>query len=202
MATFKCADCGKQFTLAAATLVKFPGWTPKQCLDCRPASKRVKSSKSYTTDTVDTGVFTDGACEGNPGPGGWGAVKVRGGEIVAERSGHDPTTTNNRMELTALIEGFKLIESDEAIAVYSDSVYCVNIVNKWGAAWEANGWRRGKQREPILNLELVQALVAIARSRPKVTVNWVKGHNGNRWNEHADALSRAYQDVPEARAQS
>ena len=198
MTTFTCGDCSKPFTLPPATLAKFPGWTPKQCMDCRPASSRTsksasKASKAYATDEVDTGVFTDGACEGNPGPGGWGAVRVRDGEIVAERSGHDLATTNNRMELRALIEGFRLIEPDEALDVYSDSAYCVNIVNKWGASWEANSWRRGKQREPILNLELIQELCEIARSRPKVTVNWVKGHNGNRWNEHADMLSRAYQ---------
>ena len=105
-----------------------------------------------------SGVFTDGSCEGNPGPGGWGFVWVENDGIVAQKSGRDPATTNNRMELTALIEAFRALPSDAAVTVYSDSDLCVKTVNEWAAGWERRGWRR--KTGPIANLELVQALWA------------------------------------------
>ena len=97
-----------------------------------------------------SGVFTDGSCEGNPGPGGWGFVWVEDDAIVAQKSGRDPGTTNNRMELTALIEAFRALPSDAAVTVYSDSELCVKTVNEWAAGWERRGWRRktGPDQEP------------------------------------------------------
>ena len=89
-----------------------------------------------------SGVFTDGSCEGNPGPGGWGVVWVEEGEVVAEESGIEAHTTNNRMELTALIRAYELLPDDAQVAVYSDSQLCVNTVNEWAAGWERRGWRR------------------------------------------------------------
>jgi ribonuclease HI len=137
-----------------------------------------------------TGVFTDGSCEGNPGPGGWGFVWVEDGEIIAEDSGVDPDTTNNRMELTALIAAYRALPGDAEITVYSDSQLCVKTVNEWAAGWEKRGWRR--KSGPIANLELVKELYALARAHPKVSLRWIKAHDGSRWNEYADALAAAY----------
>ena len=137
-----------------------------------------------------SGVFTDGSCEGNPGPGGWGFVWVEGGEIVRERCGSDAATTNNRMELTALIEALRALPEDAEITVYSDSQLCVKTVNEWAAGWEQRGWRR--KGGAIANLELVKELYALARSHPRVRIEWIRAHDGSRWNEYADALATRY----------
>ncbi len=137
-----------------------------------------------------SGVFTDGSCEGNPGPGGWGVVWVEDDEIVAKRSGTDPSTTNNRMELTALIAAYELLPADAELTVYSDSQLCVKTVNEWAEGWRRRGWRR--KSGPIANLELVQRLYALSLERPKVRLEWIRAHDGSRWNEYADALSNAF----------
>jgi ribonuclease HI len=137
-----------------------------------------------------TGVFTDGSCEGNPGPGGWGVVWVEDDRVRAERSGTDPATTNNRMELTALIEAYKLLPPDAEITLYSDSELCVKTINEWAAGWEARGWRR--KTGPIANLELVKELYALARAHPRVRLRWIRAHDGSRWNEYVDALANAF----------
>jgi ribonuclease HI len=141
-------------------------------------------------DGPQSGVFTDGSCEGNPGPGGWGVVWVEDGEIVEERSGRDPATTNNRMELTALITAYELLPEDARVTVHSDSQLCVRTVNEWAEGWERRGWKR--KSGPIANLELVKRLYALARSHPHVTLQWIKAHDGSRWNEYADALASLY----------
>jgi ribonuclease HI len=133
------------------------------------------------------GVFTDGSCEGNPGPGGWSAVWVEDDHVVEERGGGSAATTNNRMELTAMIEGLRLLPEDAEITLYSDSNLCVQTVNEWAAAWERRGWKR--KTGPIANLELVQELYALARRHPRVEIRWIKAHDGSRWNEYADALA-------------
>jgi len=138
----------------------------------------------------DTGVFTDGSCEGNPGPGGWGMVWVEDGHIVAEESGIEAHTTNNRMELTALIHAYELLPADAELVMYSDSQLCVKTVNEWAAGWEKRGWRR--KSGPIANLELVKQLYALALEHPRVQLRWIKAHDGSRWNEYADALASAY----------
>jgi ribonuclease HI len=137
-----------------------------------------------------TGVFTDGSCEGNPGPGGWGVVWVEDDRIVAERSGQDAATTNNRMELRALITALGLLPADSAITVYSDSELCVKTVNEWAAGWEQRGWRR--KSGSIANLELVKELWAQKKAHPRVRVQWIRAHDGSRWNEYADALANSY----------
>ena len=142
------------------------------------------------TGGPETGVFTDGAADPNPGPGGWGAVYVRDGQIIAEAHGHSEHTTNNRMELTALIEGYKLVPEGESAQIWSDSQLCVNTINQWAAGWAKRGWRR-KSGE-IKNLELVKELYALAQERPELSLTWIKAHSGNRWNEYADALATAY----------
>jgi ribonuclease HI len=134
-----------------------------------------------------TGVFTDGSCEGNPGPGGWGFVWVEDDVIRAEACGHEPRTTNNRMELSGLIAAYKALPPEARVTVYSDSQLCVNTINEWARAWEARGWRR--KTGPIANLELVQELWALAKVHPHVQLRWIKAHDGSRWNEYADALA-------------
>ena len=137
-----------------------------------------------------TGVFTDGSCEGNPGPGGWGMVWVDADRIVAEKTGQDGDTTNTRMELSALIAAFATLPEDAEVTVYSDSQLCVKTVNEWAAGWEKRGWRRSQG--PIANLELVKKLYHLAGTHPRVTLRWIKAHDGSRWNEYADALASAY----------
>ncbi len=137
-----------------------------------------------------TGVFTDGSCEGNPGPGGWGFVWVEDNEIIREERGVDADTTNNRMELAALIAAYGALPTDCMVTVYSDSQLCVKTVNEWAAGWEKRGWRR--KSGPIANLELVQNLYTLAQAHPDVTLEWIKAHDGSRWNEYADALASAY----------
>ena len=136
------------------------------------------------------GVFTDGSAHPNPGPGGWGAVLVRDGEIIDQAYGHEDHTTNNRMELTALIAAFDLIPPGEPTMVYTDSRLCVDTITKWAAGWKRNGWRR-KSGE-VQNLDLVKRLYERAERRPEVELRWIKAHDGSRWNEYADALSTAY----------
>ncbi len=137
-----------------------------------------------------TGVFTDGSCEGNPGPGGWGFAWVEDDLIVEQGHGADPATTNNRMELTALIQAYRTMPEDAHLTVYSDSQLCVNTVNEWAAGWERRGWRR--KSGPIKNLELVRELYGLALRRPDVQLKWIRAHDGSRWNEYVDALATTY----------
>lgn len=141
-------------------------------------------------DGPESGVFTDGSSSPNPGPGGWGAVRVRAGEAVEERHGADPHTTNNRMELRAMIEGLSMVAPDESAEIFSDSRLVVDTLTKWAAGWERRGWRR-KDGE-VKNLELVQRAYALLQQRPHVSLRWIRAHDGSRWNEYADALATAY----------
>jgi ribonuclease HI len=199
--SFICADFGHDFQIAESILARYPGWVPRQCSDCRgipgratkkrPAVDR-KDALARFKDGPDTGVFTDGYCEPNPGAGGWGAVKVVSGNIVDERFGAGQQTTNNRMELTALIEGYKMVGPDEDIPVYSDSELCINTITKWATAWKQKGWK--KKGGEIKNLDLVRELYELFHSHPGAKLEWVRGHSGLRWNEYADALSRAHKE--------
>lgn len=205
---FTCQDCGKSFDLRQDVLDKYPGWTPRQCMDCRGkevASPSSKPSPSRTrsrdltiaevldsyTDGPDTGVFTDGASEGNPGPGGWGAVLVVDGDVVTEAMGSDGYTTNNKMELTAMIAGLKMLPEDAAVTVYTDSKLIVDTLNDWAPKWRANGWKK-KSPGPIANLDLVKEALTLFEARPDVKVEWIRAHIGNRWNEYADSLATSY----------
>jgi len=143
----------------------------------------------YTAGPTD-GVFTDGATDPNPGPGGWGAVYVVSNEIAAERDGHEPQTTNNRMELTALIAGVALVPAGTAAIIHTDSQLCVNTINTWASGWEKRSWKR-KEGE-IKNLELVKEVYSLFKSRPELSLRWIASHSGNRWNEYADCLASAY----------
>lgn len=136
------------------------------------------------------GVFTDGSSRPNPGPGGWGAVFVRDNQLVEERHGADAWTTNNRMELTALVAGLEMIPLDETVTVHTDSLLAVNTLTKWAKGWEARGWKR-KEGE-IANLDLVQRAWQLVQERPNARLEWIRAHDGSRWNEYADALSTAH----------
>jgi ribonuclease HI len=210
MSSFACTDCGASFTVPQKTLDRFPGWQPRTCLRCRnreqgsgragarggrrrgpreehlPVAEVLERYHGGPTD----GVFTDGSAEPNPGPGGWGAVYVVGDEVVDQAFGSEPHTTNNRMELAALLAGFDLAPEGEPTTVYTDSLLVHDTVTKWAEGWERRGWRR--KSGPIANLDLVQAVYARAKARPELQVAWIPAHAGNRWNEYADALSTAY----------
>ncbi len=134
------------------------------------------------------GIFTDGGCEPNPGPGGWGFVHVSHGEIVHEACGGDRDTTNNRMEMTALIRALEFLPRDSEVTVHSDSDLCVKTLTEWAKGWQAKGWTR-KGGAPIANLDLVIHAYEVFREHPGVTVQWIKAHDGSRWNEYADALA-------------
>ena len=134
-------------------------------------------------------IYTDGACSGNPGPGGYGAV-LQYGESSKELSSGFRKTTNNRMELLAVIEGLKALKRPCDVTVFSDSRYIVDAVNKgWAVRWQANGWKRNK-REKALNPDLWGELLKLLKTH-KVSLQWVKGHAGNPGNERADALAVA-----------
>ena len=137
--------------------------------------------------------FTDGACSGNPGPGGWGVVlqAINAGEIVKERelSGGAGETTNNQMELMAAISALETLERASTITVVTDSSYVKDGVSTWIHGWKRNGWKTAAKK-PVKNVELWQRLDA-AQARHNVTWEWVKGHAGHPENERADALARA-----------
>lgn len=213
MPNFICQTCAREFAVAEATLAKYPGWQPKVCLSCkrgqagtRSAPKAARTGRAsnasreenltlaevlakYSAGPSD-GVFTDGAAEPNPGPGGWGVVYVVGGKIVGERHGHEPHTTNNRMELRALIEGCSLVPEGTPAVVYTDSQLCVNTITLWAKGWEARGWKR--KGGEIKNIELVKELYALFTRRPELELRWIAAHSGNLWNEYADSLATAY----------
>jgi ribonuclease HI len=141
----------------------------------------------------DLYAFTDGACSGNPGPGGWGAIlQARDGDTVVkerELSGGERLTTNNRMELMAAISALEALERPSSITVVTDSGYVRDGITKWLHGWKKNGWRTAG-KDPVKNEELWRRLDAAA-ARHRVTWEWVKGHAGHPENERADALARA-----------
>jgi ribonuclease HI len=137
--------------------------------------------------------YTDGACSGNPGPGGWGALMqaMDGGKVVKERElkGGEANTTNNRMELLAAIHALEALERDTEITIITDSNYVKNGITGWIFGWKKNGWKNAAKK-PVKNVELWQRLDE-ANARHRVTWEWVKGHAGHPENERADALARA-----------
>lgn len=133
-------------------------------------------------------IYTDGACSGNPGPGGWGTIiRYQGHE--RELAGCEPMTTNNRMELRAVIEGLRALKRSCVVDVYTDSTYVKDGIEKWLPAWKARGWKTA-DRKPVKNQDLWQELDAQV-ARHQVRFHWVKGHAGHDMNERADALARA-----------
>lgn len=131
-------------------------------------------------------IYTDGACKGNPGPGGWGAW-LRAGTHEKELWGGERLTTNNRMELTAVIEALGALRKPSRVAVYTDSAYVKNGITQWIHGWKQRGWRTA-DKQPVKNIELWQQLDALAQ-RHRVSWHWVKGHAGDPGNERADQLA-------------
>jgi ribonuclease HI len=131
-------------------------------------------------------IFTDGACKGNPGPGGWGAWLVMGAN-EKELFGGELNTTNNRMELKAVIEALSALKRPCEVTVHTDSQYVQKGISEWIHGWKARGWKTAA-REPVKNVDLWQALDA-AQAQHKINWRWVKGHAGHEGNERADALA-------------
>ncbi len=216
MADFKCSVCGELFSLPQAVLERYPGWTPRYCrrhkggrgssgakskpkkTRSRPPARSASREENLPLEDVmqrysggpQDGIFTDGSCSPNPGPGGWGVAWLQDGKLKEHRHGDDPETTNNRMEMNALIEALQMVSVDEAVTVYSDSQLCVNTLNQWAAGWAKRGWKR--KAGPIKNLDLVQQAFALKQQRPLVTIEWIAAHSGYLGNELADSLATAW----------
>ena len=197
MPDFICQDCGDDFSLPSSVLGRYPGWTPRQCRSCRDAGASSETGKASASpnaaagaegaDDPTTGVFTDGSSVPNPGPGGWGVVYVVDDEVIDERFGYGGDTTNNRMELMALIEAARLVPAGTSAVVYSDSNLAVRTINEWAAGWERRGWKR--KSGPVENLDLVKEAYRAYRDRPELELRWIKAHVGFKWNEYADELA-------------
>jgi ribonuclease HI len=138
------------------------------------------------TDLPPVKIATDGACKGNPGPGGWGVV-IRSGAREKDLSGGVPDTTNNRMELTAAIMGLNALKKPCHVTLATDSNYVKDGITKWVHGWQRNGWRTA-DKKPVKNAELWKALIDAAK-RHRIDWVWVKGHNGDPDNERADKLA-------------
>ena len=214
MPKFTCTICSTAFELPQSALDRFPGWVPKYCREhspkkkspagSRPKAKRTRKRTSTRAeenltlaevlakyhDGPDSGVFTDGSASPNPGPGGWGMVWVEGGEIVSQDHGHEVHTTNNRMELAALIAAYRALPENAEVTVHSDSRLCVNTITKWAPNWEKKGWKR--KGDPLKNLDLIKELLALYRAHPSCRLVWIAAHSGERWNEYADSLATAW----------
>ena len=144
--------------------------------------------------TPDTAIdiYTDGACKGNPGPGGWGAL-LRYGAHEKELFGGEPATTNNRMELTAVIRALQALNRPSRVTIHTDSQYVQKGISEWIRGWKARGWLTA-DRKPVKNVDLWQALDALT-TRHTITWRWVRGHAGHVDNERADALANRGVDV-------
>ena len=133
-------------------------------------------------------IYTDGACSGNPGAGGWGAI-LRCGSAEKELSGGCNPTTNNRMELTAVIEALKALKQPCKVTLYTDSRYVMDGIEKWIYQWKKNGWKTSNKKSPVKNVELWQKLDEL-RAKHEIRWVWVKGHAGHTENERCDELAR------------
>lgn len=134
-------------------------------------------------------IFTDGACSGNPGPGGWGAI-LRYKGIDKEISGGEPQTTNNRMELTSVIEALKLLKEPCNVTLWTDSRYVADGLSKgWAEKWKSNGWKK-PDKKPALNPDLWDELLTLYHKH-NVTINWIKGHASHPENERCDSMAVA-----------
>ena len=133
-------------------------------------------------------IFTDGACSGNPGPGGWAAI-LRAGGREKELTGGERATTNNRMEMMAVIEGLAALKQPSAVTLHTDSLYVLKGASEWLPGWKKNGWKTS-DKKPVKNDDLSR-LLDVELSRHEIKWQWVRGHSGHPENERADALARA-----------
>jgi ribonuclease HI len=144
------------------------------------------------TELSQVAIFTDGACRGNPGPGGWAAL-LRMGEKERELSGGEPLTTNNRMELLAAIRALQALKRPCSVDLHTDSVYVRDGITKWVHGWQRNGWRTS-DKKPVKNEELWRELLEAVASH-RIRWHWVKGHSGHPENDRVDALACAEADA-------
>jgi ribonuclease HI len=152
----------------------------------RAATVRDPARAEATTPLTSVTIYTDGACKGNPGPGGWGVVLLAG-KHRREISGAEPNTTNNRMELRAAIEGLRLLNRRCRVTMVTDSEYVKNGITSWIVGWQRNGWRT-KEKQPVKNAELWQELLALT-GKHEVTWRWTKGHANDVENNRCDELA-------------
>ncbi len=138
--------------------------------------------------TARVEIFTDGACSGNPGAGGWGAI-LRYKDVEKELSGGEENTTNNRMELMAVIAALSALKKTCNISLYTDSQYVMKGITEWMAKWKQNGWHTAHKKQEVKNIDLWQRLDELV-NRHEIRWVWVKGHNGHAENERCDALAR------------
>jgi len=141
-------------------------------------------------------IFTDGACKGNPGPGGWGAL-LRKGRTEKELSGGAPATTNNRMEMTAVIRALQALKQPCEVALYSDSKYVIDGITKWIFGWQQRGWKNAA-KQPVANEDLWREMLA-ATAPHRIDWHWVRGHDGHVENERVDALACAAAEAVQAK---
>ena len=144
-------------------------------------------------------IFTDGACKGNPGPGGWGAL-LRMGTVEKELVGAEPLTTNNRMEMTAVIRALQALTRPCEVDLYSDSKYVIDGITKWIHGWQKKGWLNA-QRKPVLNADLWREMLEAARPHT-ITWHWVRGHDGHAENERVDRLASDAADAVRQRSRT
>jgi ribonuclease HI len=163
------------------SLTLWPTTCPYACLDLRAEPP----DPGCMTDTIE--IWTDGACSGNPGPGGWGVV-IRSGGKMSELYGGEPGTTNNRMEMMAAIKALESAPDGSSVILHTDSQYVKDGLTKWIIGWKRNGWKTAS-KDPVKNQDLWQRLDA-ANQKHKVDWRWVKGHAGDAGNERADTLAR------------
>lgn len=151
------------------------------------------ASRDVKVDANSIEIYTDGACKGNPGPGGWG-VLLRSGEVEKELFGGEPATTNNRMELMAVIQALEALKRPCHVILHADSQYVLKGITEWLAGWKAKGWKTAS-KQPVKNVDLWQRLDALVYGPDgrggahRIEWRWVKGHDGDPGNERADALA-------------
>lgn len=133
-------------------------------------------------------IYTDGACSGNPGPGGWGALLIYGNK-ERELFGHEPDTTNNRMEMMAVLKALQNLKEPCKVKIVTDSQYVLKGMTEWVEGWQKRGWKNA-EKKPVKNVDLWKELIAAAKPH-KITWTWVRGHNGDVNNERVDALAVA-----------
>lgn len=187
----QCAGCRKSIAVGD-NIIRFQhasrdGWAHVKCSAEEPA---IAGTARDPLPTGSTEAYTDGACRGNPGPGGWAWAVLEG----PQGSGHDPATTNQRMEVRAALEAIRAIEGP--LVVVSDSTYVVNCFkNGWWVGWHSRGWLTSAKK-PVANRDLWEPLIDLVRQRGDVTFRWVKGHSGNPMNDLVDQLAVAASHHP------
>jgi ribonuclease HI len=152
-----------------------------------------QASRDVKVDANPVEIYTDGACKGNPGPGGWG-VLLRSGGVEKELFGGEPATTNNRMELMAVIQALEALKRPCHVVLHADSQYVLKGITEWLAGWKAKGWKTAS-KQPVKNVDLWQRLDTLVNGAPgqgathRIEWRWVKGHDGDPGNERADGLA-------------